>query len=389
MPPLERIYLDYAATTPINAEVLDVLLLHSKESFGNASSVHSFGRTSKVILEESRELIARSINAEPGEIVFTSGGTEADNHALIGAALARRRNSGKNHILISSVEHHAVLECAEYLSECGFVISQIPVDTAGRVHLNEVENLLRSDTAIVSVMHGNNEVGTLQPIEEISALCKSKNILFHTDTVQTFGKIPVDVKQLGIDFAVFSSHKIYGPKGIGALYIRNGVEIDSLIHGGAQERNHRAGTENIPSLAGFALAVKKSVDVMPELQKHLKKCKTMMTAMLQSQIEGLQINGGAELSLPSILSVSLDHSIYDIESETLLLQLDLHGVAASSGSACTSGSIQPSHVLQAMGKDAKTAKSTVRFSFGKNTTVEEIETASKIFIEIVSALPKK
>lgn len=388
MPLSNPLYLDYAATTPIDSEVLDVYSSYAKESFGNASSIHSFGRKAKVILEESRETIAKALNAAPSEIVFTSGGTEADNHALIGSALLQRRKNGKNHILLSSIEHHAVLTCAEYLSELGFEVTKLPVDTFGRIHVQEIEKYIRPETLLLSIMHGNNEVGTIQPIQEISELCKKHEILFHSDTVQTIGKIPVDVKQLGIDFGVLSSHKIYGPKGIGALYIRKGVELDPLIHGGAQERNHRAGTENIPSIAAFAFALQKSCEQLSRIHEHLLLCKTTMYSTLQAHIEGLQIHGSMEFSLPSILSVSLDNTLYSVEAETLVMQMDLHGVAVSSGSACTSGSIQPSHVLLAMGKDAKTSKSAVRFSFGKNTSLDEIEAAAKIFISIVKLLPK-
>jgi cysteine desulfurase len=383
----DNIYLDYSASTPIDPKVLEVLQFHQSNTHGNASSIHSYGRNAKVVLEESRDVIANSIGADVGEIFFTSGGTEADNHALIGSAYSQRRFKEKNHIIISAIEHHAVFESVEFLQKHGFEITESGVNSVGEVDLDQIENAIRPSTSMISIMHANNEVGTIQELNEISKIAKQNNITFHSDTVQTFGKIPVDVNELGIDLLSLSAHKIYGPKGIGAIYIRKGVDVDSLIHGGSQERNHRAGTENVPLIAAFAAAAKKiMLKREDEYRSAVRFCSIMKDRIFQS-LKGVIFNG-AEHSLPHILSISLDSNLYNVESETLLLQLDLHGVAASSGSACTSGSIQPSHVLKAMGRDEKTAKSTVRFSFGRMTTEEEIIKASNIFCDIVQRLPK-
>lgn len=383
------IYLDYSATTPIDPQVASIIEMHYRDTFGNASSVHSYGRTAKVILEESREVIARSIDAEPGEIFFTAGGTESDNHAVIGTAFAQRRKYGRDHIIISSIEHHAVLDSAEYLKNHDFHISHLPVDRNGIVNINALEDQIDGKTAVVSVMHANNETGTIQPIKEIAEILKRHEIIFHSDTVQTIGKIPVNVNRLGVDLLSISAHKIYGPKGIGAVYIRKGTDIDAIIHGGAQERNNRAGTENIPMIAGFAKAIELSEKNREELYKHTSSLRSVLKSIIQKSDLNVIFNSQDDYSIPYILNVSVDSSIYNIESETMLLNMDLKGVAVSSGSACTSGSIQPSHVLIAMGCDPNTTKATIRFSFGKFTTTEEVEEAGNIFCSIIRSLPKK
>ncbi len=384
----KKIYLDYSATTPIDGRVQRVISDAMAYHYGNASSIHSFGRKAKVILEESRETIAEAIGAETGEIFFTSGGTEADNVALFGTALSQKKKNQKNHILISAIEHHAVLECGEFLRQFGFDISIIPVDCNGIVDVNYIEQAITPQTLMISVMHANNEVGTIQPIQEISRIAKNNNVIFHTDAIQSFGKIPAHCGELGVDLLSLSAHKIYGPKGIGAIYIRKGVDVNSLIVGGAQERNHRAGTENIPLIAGFALASGISIEQHKKDYEHFAALRLTMKEMLTNSVEGIIFNGDQVNSLPNILSISLDSKKYNVETETLLLRLDLNGIAASSGSACTSGSIQPSHVLLAMGRDAKTAKSTVRFSFGRPTTMEEIIESSNIFSSITAEFLK-
>ncbi len=385
----QPIYLDYSATTPIDPHVASVIESHFHNTYGNASSIHSYGRIAKVILEESREIIARSVGAEASEIFFTSGGTESDNHAVIGSAFAQRRKYGKDHIIVSAIEHHAVLDAAEYLKNHGFQITHLSVDKNGIVNVQELEKTICDKTALVSVMHANNETGVIQPIKKIAEWTKNKGIVFHSDTIQTIGKIPVKVNDLRMDLLAISAHKIYGPKGIGAIYIRKGTDIDALLHGGSQERKNRAGTENIPLIAGFAKALELADIGQEELFRHTEKLRSLLKEMIQNTVRNVIINSQDELSIPHILNVSLDSSNYNIESETLLLNMDMKGIAVSSGSACTSGSVQPSHVLLAMGHDPKTTQATIRFSFGKFTTIEEVESAGRIFHAIVASLPKK
>jgi cysteine desulfurase len=385
----ERIYLDYSASTPLDDEVFEVIHANLRGTFGNASSIHSYGRAAKVVLEESREKIARSIGAETSELFFTSGGTESDNHALVGRALAQRRSCGNDHIIVSSIEHHAVLDCAEYLRELGFRISIVPVDHDGFVHADSIENLITDKTCIISVMHANNETGAIQPVKEIAALAKKHGIPFHSDTVQTIGKIPVNVNDLGVDLIAISAHKIYGPKGIGALYIRQGTELDAFLHGGSQERKNRPGTENVPLIAGFAKAIERAEEIREKMYASAVRLRSGLLGIITSTCQGVITNSDETRSLPHILSISLDPSFYEIESETLLLNMDLRGVAVSSGSACTSGSVQPSHVLLAMGRDTKTTQTTVRFSFGKFTTIEEVKRAGETYCSIVQSFLKK
>lgn len=384
-----HIYLDYSATTPLDPAVAAVVRTHLDGTFGNASSVHQFGRTAKVVLEESRERIARVIGAQTAEVFFTSGGTESDNHALIGSALYQRRTSGRDRIAVSAVEHHAVLDCAAYLGSIGFTVDVIPVNSRGCVEPERAAALVSERTALLSVMHANNETGAIQPIAALAEIAGRHRVPFHSDTVQTAGKIPVRVKDLGTDLIALSAHKIYGPKGIGAIYIRQGTGLDPLLHGGAQERNNRAGTENVPMIAGFAEAIELAEQGREELYRTVSGFRERLFAVISSALPGIVRNSDPECSLPHILSVSLDASRYDVESESLLLNMDLQGVAVSSGSACTSGSIQPSHVLLAMGRDPKTTAATVRFSFGKFTTIEEVTRAGEIFCSIVRSFPSR
>lgn len=377
------IYLDHSATTPVDPRVLSVIREHLEQTMGNASSVHAFGRRAKVVLEESRESIARSIGAEPSEVFFTSGGTESDNHALMGTAFARRYERGQDHIIVSAIEHYAVLDCADYLRSRGFTISILPVDDAGIVVLDALRRLIRPETAVVSVMQVNNEVGTIQPLDEISDIVKRFDCTFHTDAVQAYGKIPVSMSDGGIDLLSLSAHKLYGPKGIGAIVIRKGTSIDALLHGGAQERKNRAGTENIPLIAGFAKAAEIAENERESLYRQAQRQKSVLLSMIASECSHVIVNGDTDRTVPHILSVSLDSNAYAVEGESLLLNMDLKGVAVSSGSACTSGSIQPSHVLLAMGRDERTTQATVRFSFGRSTTDEQVEQAGKIYCSIV------
>lgn len=383
-----HIYLDNSATTPLDPQVAAVIRTHLEGTFGNASSVHRYGRLAKVVLEEGRERIAAVIGAEPAEIFFTSGGTESDNHALIGTALYQRRTFGRDTVLVSAIEHHAVLDAAEYLQELGFTVVRLPVDTNGVVRLSAIEQTANRNCAVLSVMHANNETGMLQPVREIAAIARTHAIPFHSDTVQTVGKVPVKVDELGMDLLAVSAHKINGPKGVGAIYIRKGTGLDALLHGGAQERNNRAGTENVPLIAGFAEAMGLAEAGRESLYAAAFGFREALVQIIRQGVPDIILNAAPEHSLPHIISVSLDGSRYAAEHEALLLNMDLRGVAISSGSACTSGSIQPSHVLAAMGRDERTTALTVRFSFGKFTTIDEVTTAGRIFCEVVHAFPR-
>ena len=378
-----KIYLDFSATTPVDPRVSEAMMPYFSRTFGNASSIHSFGREAKIPLEESRERIARAIGARPGEIFFTSGGTEADNHALLGAAFAGRRAKGRNHVVVSAVEHHAVLRSADYLRENGFEVTVLPVDRFGTVDPTTVRSSLTAKTSVVSVMHANNEIGTIQDIKSIASLVHERGIVFHSDAVQSAGKIAVDVKELSIDLVALSAHKFYGPKGIGVIFIRKGVDVDSMIHGGAQERNRRAGTENVPLAVGCAEALDLSQREMAHQSTHCTQLKRKLQDLLERKFEDIVFNGNPSNSLPNILNVSFVSSNKVIDGEALLLNMDLHGVAVTSGSACSSGSMEPSHVLRAIGHDEKTARSSIRFSLGKSTTEDEIVAAAEILEEVV------
>jgi cysteine desulfurase len=382
---MKRIYLDYSATTPLDPRVLEAMMPHFSGHFGNPSSVHAFGRESRAVLEESRDRIARFIGAKSDEVFFTSGGTEADNHAVRGVAHAARRR-GKNHIVISAVEHHAVLHSSEALHEDGFEVTSVPVDEHGAVDPHEIHKALRPTTCLVSVMHANNEVGTLNSLKDIGAIAKERGVTLHSDTVQSVGKIRVNVDELGVDLLAISAHKFYGPKGIGAIYIRKGTSVDALIQGGSQESNRRAGTENVPLAVGFAKAVE-LCDLSVEMEiERIRKLRAKLRQRLEGEFEGILLNGHPTESLPHILSVSFDSSRTPIDGEALIMGMDLQGVAVTSGSACTSGSLEPSHVLLAMGRDVKTARATVRFSLGRWTTEEEINFAVDALQRVVSRM---
>ncbi len=382
---MKRIYLDYSATTPLDPRVLEAMMPHFSGHFGNPSSVHAFGRESRAVLEESRDRIARFVGAKSDEVFFTSGGTEADNHAVRGVAHAARRR-GKNHIVISAVEHHAVLHSSEALHEDGFEVTSVPVDERGAVDPDDIQKALRPTTCLVSVMHANNEVGTLNALKDIGAIAKERGVTLHSDTVQSVGKIRVNVDELGVDLLAISAHKFYGPKGIGAIYIRRGTSVDPLIQGGSQESNRRAGTENVPLAVGFAKAVE-LCDLSVEMEvERIRKLRAKLRQRLEGEFEGILLNGHPTESLPHIFSVSFDSSRTPIDGEALIMGMDLQGVAVTSGSACTSGSLEPSHVLLAMGRDVKTARATVRFSLGRWTTEEEISYAVDALHRVVSKM---
>jgi cysteine desulfurase len=368
---MKRIYLDHTATTPLDPRVLEAMSPYFSGTFGNASSVHWYGQQAKIALEKARATIASAIGAQPGEVFFTSGGTESDNFAIKGAAYAARKK-GRNRIITSNAEHHAVLEPCERLREDGFEVEVLPADGTGLIAPAKVQEAITDTTALVSIMHANNEVGTISPIKDIAQVAHAQGVLVHTDAVQSLGKIPVDVNELGVDLMTISAHKLYGPKGIGALYIRRGTDIDSLLQGGGQERGRRPGTENVPLAVGFAKAVEIAVAEMSEESKRLASLRDMLEARIRAEFSAAIINGHPTERLPHILNISFDSGKVSLEGDTLLMNMDLRGIAVTSGSACTSGSMQPSHVLLAMGRDVKTARATLRFAFGKSNTKEDV-----------------
>lgn len=381
---MNRIYLDHAATSPMHPNVIDKMMTVMKSEFGNPSSIHAFGRQARHVLDEARMSIAASIGAERNEIIFTSGGTEADNTALIGIAEANKAR-GK-HIITTEIEHHAILHTSQYLEKEGFEVTYLPVNSEGLISMADLKAALREDTILVSIMYGNNEVGTIQPIADIGALLKEHQAYFHTDAVQAYGLVPIDVNALHIDLLSVSAHKINGPKGIGFLYVREGVKLQPHAHGGEQERKRRAGTESVPAIAGFAEAVKIAQQTMAEKVEKYRTFKEILLARFEEAGIQYQLNGSLESSLPHVLNVSFPGT----NVESMLVNLDLAGIAVSSGSACTAGSIDPSHVLVAMfGKNSERTKNSIRFSFGLNNTNEEIKQAADETVKIVSRLVDK
>jgi len=385
---MKKVYLDHTATTPLDPQAAEAMMPYFFEKYGNASSIHSYGQEAKAALDESRDTIAKIVGASSGEIIFVGSGTEATNAALKGLAFAVRNGSGKDHIITNKAEHHAVLETCRSLEEDRFSVTYLDVDGEGLVSPEGVRKAITSRTSLVSVMHANNEVGTINPIKEIAAITKENGIAFHTDAVQSFGKIPVNVDDLGIDLLSMSAHKIYGPKGIGALYIRKGVLLKRLIHGGGQERGRRAGTENVPLAVGFAKAASIVHAARSGEFERLSILRKTFVAELRSRFPSICFNGDASGSLPHIVNVSFDRSKMLIDGEALLFNLDMAGVAVTSGSACTSGSMEPSHVLLAMGRDAETAKATIRFSMGRSTTPDDLHYVIARLDEIVKKIGK-
>ncbi|MDZ7372639.1 MAG: cysteine desulfurase NifS [candidate division KSB1 bacterium] len=377
---MRRVYLDHNATTPVRQEVLEAMLPYFAERFGNASSVHGFGREARRALEDSREIVAKAINAEPSEVIFTGSGTEADNTAIKGIALALA-DKGR-HIVTSRVEHKAVLETCKFLEKQGFRVTYVPVDRTGMVLPERVAEAIQDDTILVSVMHANNEVGTINPIARIGAICRERGVLFHTDAVQSFCKIPFDVREMNVDLASFSAHKIYGPKGVGALFVRRGIRFTPLLHGGEHERKRRAGTENVAGIVGFARAVQLALAEREAEADRLTRLRDRLWEGIRRRIERVHLNGHPTERLPGTLNVSFEGA----EGESILLSLDLKGVAASSGSACTSGSLLPSHVLEAMGVPPELAQSAVRFSLGRSNTEEDVDYTVEVLPEIVARL---
>ena len=377
---MKKIYLDYAATTPVRPEVLEAMLPHFNDGFGNPSSVHSCGLSSRQAVEDARAQLAGLIGAAPDEIVFTSGGSEADNQALKGIAAANRARG--NHIITTAIEHHAVLETGHYLEKNGFEVTYLPVDEHGLVDPQSVQAALTPRTILISVMLANNEVGTIQPIEEIAAISRQAGVYLHTDAVQAAGHIPVDVNRLGVDLLSMSGHKLYGPKGTGALYIRRGTRIDSFIHGGGQEKDRRAGTENVPGIVGLGKAAELARGELSGEKARLSALRDRLIQGILHRIENVQLNGHPELRLPNNVNISIDA----VAGEALLLNLDLEGICVSTGSACSTTTNEPSHVLRALGLPPERAHSSLRMTLGRWTTPAEIDRVLDVLPRVVSKL---
>ena len=373
-----RIYFDHAATAPLSQTARAAMEPYFSETFGNVSSPYAVSRAARMAMENSRAQVAALIGAHADEIAFTSGGTESDNWALLGVALAQLKNiAAKNHVLISSVEHHAVLEAGSTLRELGFEVEEIPADQNGAITSQAVENLLRPETFLVSVMAVNNEVGTIQPIEEIGAGCREAGVLCHTDAVQAAGKIEIDVGKWNCDLLTLSAHKIGGPKGAGALFIRRNTQMKSLLRGGGQERGRRAGTENVPAIVGFGAAAKNAHENWEANSRYLRELQSELESGLK-EIPGAQINGAGSSRAPHITNVSFEKQ----RAESLALNFDLQGFAVGTGSACASGAIEPSHVLRAMGLDEETSRASLRISLGADNTRDEVQE----FLEVLKNL---
>lgn len=373
------VYMDHAATTYAAPEVVEAMLPYFSEKFGNPSSVYGIGQENKAAVEEARAKVAAAINAEPNEIYFTAGGTESDNWVLKGVAFANIRK-GK-HIITTAVEHHAILHAAEWLQSQGFEVTYLPVDQYGMVSPADVEKAIRPDTILISVMYANNEVGTIQPIAEIGAIARAHGIYFHTDAVQAVGHVPIDVKAEHIDMLSLSGHKFYGPKGIGVLYIRRGVRIQNLLHGGAQESRHRAGTENVAGIVGLGAAIERAVAAMPEESSRLTAMRDHMIRELL-KIPASHLNGHPTQRLPNNVNITFEY----IEGEGILLLLNMFGICASTGSACNSASLEPSHVLTAMGVPHEIAHGSVRLTLGERNTEEDVSYVLEKLPEVVRKL---
>lgn len=377
---MRRIYLDHSATTPVRREVAEVMREYLTEKYGNPSSVHSIGREAKEGLEKAREQVAASINAQPDEIVFTSGGTEADNMAILGIAY-RYADRGR-HIITSAVEHHAVLHTCQHLAKKGYKVTVLPVDEYGIIRMDDLRKALTEETILITIMTANNEVGSIQPIEEIGALAREKGIIFHSDAVQALGKMPVDVQKMNIDLLSGSAHKIYGPKGVGFLYVRKGIKLEPLVYGGGQERKYRAGTENITGIVGLGKAMELACEDLTTDMPRLKRLRNSLIQGLQERIGHVKLNGHPTLRIPTNANLSFEF----VEGESLLLSLDMQGIAASSGSACTSGSLNLSHVLLAMGLSHELAHGSIRMTLGRSNTEKDIEYVLDVFPGIVDRL---
>lgn len=376
------IYLDYNATTPIDKQVLEKMTPYLKDFYSNPSSVYRFAQESKRAIENARFYVADLICADPEEVIFTSGGTEADNFAIKGRAFFYQDKG--NHIITSKIEHHAVLKSCEFLKKIGFEITYLDVDKYGIIDLNQLEESIRNDTVLVSIMYANNEVGSIQPIKNISKICNKNGIIFHTDAVQALGKIDISVKDLNVDLLSISSHKIYGPKGVGALYVKKGVKLIPLHHGGGQERNMRAGTENVPGIVGFGEACRISKEELKEQEKKIRLLRDKLEEGIKQKIPDIKVNGHHDKRLYNTLNICFKY----IEGESILINLDFEGICTSSGSACTSGSLEPSHVLLSMGIPHELSHGSLRFSLGKFNTMRDIDRVLEVLPLIIEKLRK-
>lgn len=377
---MSRIYLDHAATTAVRKEVLDTMLPCFSQNYGNPSSIYEIAREAKSLIDNARKQVATAIGAEEKEIYFTAGGSESDNWAIKGIAESYK-DKGK-HIITSSIEHHAVLHTCQYLEKNGYEVTYLPVDEDGKIRIEDLEKAIRPDTILISIMFANNEIGTLQPIKEIGEIAKKHKIIFHTDAVQAVGHVKIDVKQMNIDMLSLSAHKLYGPKGIGALYVRKGIKLKSYIHGGAQERGIRAGTENVPGIVGLGKAIELATAEMDQENKRLIKLRDEIIDGILNNIPYTRLNGHRTDRLPANVNISFEF----IEGESILLLLDMNGIYASSGSACTSGSLDPSHVLLAIGLPHEKAHGSLRMTLGIENTEEDVKKLLEVLPGIIKRL---
>lgn len=374
------VYMDHSATTATDPEVVRAMIPWFTEGYGNPSSLYRIARESKKAVDEARDRVAKALGALPDEIYFTSGGTEADNWAIKGIAYANRKKG--THIITSAIEHHAVLHTCEYLEKQGFEVTYLPVDNTGRIRIEDLKAAITDMTILVTIMFANNEIGTIEPVAEIAQVCREKGVYFHTDAVQAIGNVAIDVHAMQIDLLSLSAHKFYGPKGIGALYVRKGVRIDNLLHGGGQERRKRAGTENIAGIVGLGYAIEKVVSGMKERNNRVRVLRDRLLAGIFEKIPHIHMNGHPDHRLPGNLNVSFDF----IEGESMLLLLDHFGICASTGSACTSGSLEPSHVLLATGLPAETAHGSLRLTLGAENTDEDVDYVLEHLQKVVQRL---
>ena len=377
---MKRIYLDYAATTPTHPQVVKAMLPCFTDAFGNPSSIHSYGQEAKGAVDEARIKLAELIGAGSEDIVFTSGGTEADNYALKGVAYANEQKG--NHIITTPIEHHAVTEACRFLEKRGFKVTYLPVDRYGLVDPQDVKRAITDKTILISVMHASNEVGTIEPVGEIGKIAREAGVYFHSDAVQTVGHIPVNVDELKVDLLSISAHKLYGPKGVGALYVRKGTRLTSLIHGGGQEKKRRAGTENIPAIVGLGKAVELARHDLGEEARRLSYLRDKLVKGLGERIDHIHLNGHPSQRLPNNVNVSVDFA----EGESMVLNLDLEGICVSTGSACSSASLEPSHALLALGLSPEQAHGSLRFSLGRENNEEDVERVLEVLPGIVARL---
>jgi len=378
---MKRIYMDHAATTPTDIEVVKEMEPYFTQKYGNPNSIHSFGQEAREAVEEARKKVAHLIGANPSEIVFTSGGTESDNYAIKGIAWANQKKG--NHIITSQIEHHAVLHSCHFLEKHGFKVTYLPVDKYGLIDPDDVKKAITDKTILVTIMHANNEIGTIEPIKDIAKIVKEAGIYFHTDSVQTVGHIPIDVNELGVDMLSISGHKLYGPNGVGVLYLRKGTRIVSLIDGGGQEKNRRAGTENVAGIVGIGKAAELAEKRLAQGEEdRIVRLRDKLIKEIMNKIENVRLNGHHINRLPGNVNFCFEF----IEGESMLLNLDMEGVAASSGSACTSGSLEPSHVLLAIGLPPEIAHGSLRLTLGKDSTEKEVDYVIDILPKIIEKL---